>query len=265
MELTELSEKGWVTYPFDPELFEWAQQARQVAVACIADPALRAAWLQCEGTWFVGVDVLPNPPNGSISGVALKGQVIRDLSVMPPLHRGQVSVTYPGYPRPRDGESKAAFRYRLNRDAAHVDGVLAEGHQRKRYVREPHAFILGLPLTTSDPEASPLVVWEGSHIVMGAAFRQAFYADTVQDGKDVDVTEIYQAARRVCFEQCRRVALPSAPGEALLLHRHLLHGIAPWAETARADDEGRMMAYFRPELTTGLDGWLSQDLLPHLK
>jgi hypothetical protein len=30
------------------------------------------------------------------------------------------------------------------------------------------------------------------------------------------------------------------------MHRHTLHGIAPW--TARADAQGRAMAYFRPEV-----------------
>ena len=51
--------------------------------------------------------------------------------------------------------------------------------------------------------------------------------------------------------------LASSPGEAVLLHRHLLHGVAPWGETATAAPEGRMIAYLRPEFTT-LRDWLDR-------
>jgi len=39
-----------------------------------------------------------------------------------------------------------------------------------------------------------------------------------------------------------------APGEAYLVHRFALHGVAPWDEDAKAGPDGRMIAYFRPEL-----------------
>ena len=39
------------------------------------------------------------------------------------LHPAQLSVIYPGYPKPRVGESEAAGRYRVKRDAAHLDGL----------------------------------------------------------------------------------------------------------------------------------------------
>ena len=45
-------------------------------------------------------------------------------------------------------------------------------------------------------------------------------------------------------------------GEALLLHRHILHGVAPWTEGAEGPDAGRMTAYFRPEFPHIAD-WLS--------
>ncbi|MFC0160383.1 hypothetical protein ACFFKB_20800, partial [Mameliella alba] len=179
------------------------------------------------------------------------------LAPLPALHPAQLSITFPGYPRPRAGESEAGFRYRLNRDAAHVDGVLAEGAARRRHIREPHAWILGLPLTEADPGASPLVAWEGSHHVMRDALRAALAGKPPETWADVDVTEAYQAARRTCFETCRRVALPAAPGEALLLHRLTLHGIAPWAEGAQAPPEGRMVAYFRPQVMGGAEAWLA--------
>ena len=49
---------------------------------------------------------------------ALKQLKVKNIKWDP----AQVSVCYPGYPMPREEESKAAFKYRLKRDAAHVDG-----------------------------------------------------------------------------------------------------------------------------------------------
>ena len=57
------------------------------------------------------------------------------------------------------------------RDAAHLDGVLPVGSDKRRMVKEPHAWIVGLSLNAADAGAAPLVVWEGSHLVMGAALR----------------------------------------------------------------------------------------------
>lgn len=57
-----------------------------------------------------------------------------------------------------------------------------------------------------------------------------------------DLTEAYAAARRRVFATCLRVALPLAPGEAVLLDPRLLHGVAPWAEGAQAPPEGRVVA-----------------------
>ena len=89
------------------------------------------------------------------------------------LDKAQISVVYPGYPCAMEGESAAAFNYRQRRDAAHVDGLLPEGPERRRHLREPHGFVLGLPLTQSSETASPMVVWEGSHKIMREAFQKA--------------------------------------------------------------------------------------------
>lgn len=256
MGLSDLDIRGWTRLPASPQTLVWVRAARAVGLNVLADPAMRAKWLQCEGTWFVGVDALPTAPDGSISGVALAGPAIEALAPLPALHPAQLSVTFPGYPRPRAGESDAGFRYRLTRDAAHVDGIIADGPGGRRRIREPHAWILGLPLTTADPGASPLVVWEGSHEVMRAALREALEDYPPEDWGGVDVTEAYKAARRACFETCRRVTLPAAPGEALLLHRLTLHGVAPWQEGAKAPPAGRMIAYFRPLIDGGVRAWL---------
>ncbi|NOD62905.1 MULTISPECIES: hypothetical protein [unclassified Ruegeria] len=251
--------KGWVKFACDPSLAEWVSHALPAARASTSDPA-HAEWLDCEGTWFIGVDALPNDTQGRVGQSApLSGQAVSfirkhygDL----PLHKGQVSVIYPGYPRPRRGENEAATRYRRNRDAAHVDGLRPMGPDRRRRVDEPHAWILGIPLTEVSPDASPMVLWEGSHHILGAAFRDALNGTSNEALHEVDVTDIYQAARREVFETCPRIELPAKPGEAYLLHRHCLHGVAPWADAATAGPDGRMIAYFRPECAGGVAEWI---------
>ncbi|SLN67189.1 hypothetical protein ROA7450_03578 [Roseovarius albus] len=259
--VNQLLEKGWVKFGSDPSLNDWLAEAHSVAVQRVQDPEQQREWLQCEGTWFVGVDTLPNDTEGAVGPAGpLQGtayQAARDLYGDLPLHRGQVSVMYPGYPKPRDGEAESAFRYRTKRDAAHVDGLLAVGPERKRMLKEPHAYILGLPLTSCDPEASPLIVWEGSHHIMQAAFKEYLSQFPVETWQDADLTQIYQAARNKVFETCPRIELPANPGEATLLHRHILHGVAAWKEGAYAPEEGRMIAYFRPEFVGGAEEWLS--------
>lgn len=200
------------------------------------------------GTWFVGVDALPNGPDGAIDGVPLRGAW--DL---PPLlmHRAQVSIVYEGYPGRDPDESAAAHRFRRDRDAAHMDGLLPEGPDRRRHLREAHAYILGIPL--NDVPASPLVVWPGSHRIMGRAFVAAFDGVPPDRWGDMDVTDTYQAARAEVLATCTRTPVPLRPGGSVLLHRHLIHGVAPWE--GPATPEGRAVAYFRPEVAALAD-WL---------
>lgn len=256
MSLSTLEERGWQRFAAHPGTLAWAQAAHRAGLAVLNDPAMRAKWLQCEGTWFVGVDALPTAADGAIDGVPLAGPAVDALRPLPALHRAQLSVTFPGYPRPRAGESAAGFGYRLRRDAAHVDGLTPEGPERRRMVTETHGFILGLPLTQTQPGASPLVVWEGSHHILRAALQEALLPHPPEARSRIDVTEVYQAARRQVFAQCRRVCLPAGPGEAVLVHRLALHGIAPWEKGAKAPPEGRMIAYFRPMIPGGLSAWL---------
>lgn len=168
----------------------------------------------------------------------------------------QISVIYPGYPKPADGESEAAFRFRVRRDAAHVDGLIPRGEGRARHLCEHHRFILGIPLGPATVDTSPFVVWEGSHRVMRASFAAALGSRPAAEWDQVDLTQIYHAARRRVFESCRRVALWGQPGEAYLVHRLSLHGVAPWRE--RSDDyaRGRSVCYFRPPFDDPAS-WLS--------
>lgn len=258
--IADFNEKGWAVFPPEPQVLAWTAHAHQAACRALADPALDH-WYQCERTWFVGLDALANDARGRVGGSApLAGRAVDFLTQAcdgwPDLHLGQVSGVFPGYPRPRDGETDAGFRYRRDRDAAHVDGVMGVGTPKRRFVQEPHAFILGLPLNTFPADAAPLVVWEGSHLILRNALQAAF-ADHAPDSLSmIDVTGVYQAARREIFETCRRVVVHGPPGSAYVVHRLALHGVAPW-DAATADAQGRLIAYFRPPMPGGVAAWIA--------
>jgi len=256
--ITDWPDCGYIRFPWDSDTYRWSQAARRIGGAVAQEPDMIDRWLQCEGTWFVGVDALPSMPDGSISGVPLAGPALKRIGPRSDLHPAQLSITYPGYPRPRRGESEAAFRYRRNRDAAHMDGLLAEGTPKRRFLRERHDWILGLPLAEASPGASPLVVWQGSHEILQRAMRGALADRPEADWAQIDITDFYHAARAQVFSSCRRVALFSRPGEAVLLNPFLLHGVAPWQPLATASRQGRMVAYLRPESRQTGPVWIRQ-------
>ncbi|MFK7745831.1 MAG: hypothetical protein AB8B47_12300 [Roseobacter sp.] len=252
--------KGWAVFAPEPAVTQWAAHAKCDAKRALQDPGL-AHWYACKNTWFVGLDALSNDAQGRVAGSEpLSGAIVDFIASQcggwPALHAGQVSGVFPGYPRPREGETEAGFRYRLNRDAAHVDGVIGVGHPKRRFVKEPHAFILGIPLTQADADAAPLVVWEGSHLIMQDAFRRVFESHAGDPSK-LDVTRVYQDARKRAFETCERVEVHGLPGSAFVLHRMALHGVAPWKEGAKAAPEGRLIAYFRPPMPGGATAWVA--------
>jgi hypothetical protein len=255
------SSTGWLLFPRDIAIEHWIAHALPAARQVVQHPDHRQ-WLRCSGTWFAGVNALPNDNRGAINGgPALAGQcvdfIVQSVARFPfDWDRGQVSVCYPGYPKPMVGESATAYQYRVNKDAAHVDGIIAEGAERRRYIREHHAFILGIPLVEVSSGASPFVVWEGSHRIVQTALQKATRGRSVAAWRDADITDIYQVVRRQVFESCRRVEISARPGQSYLIHRHILHGTAPWQETAHCGPDGRMILYFRPQ-TTDLDAWLS--------
>jgi hypothetical protein len=240
---------GWQRLGPDPAIRAWADAActaARQALVTSPDP-----W-RCGGTWFVGLDALPNGPDGAIGGTPFPWQALP--LEREPLHRAQLSVMRPGYPQPSPEESPAAFAFRRDRDAAHLDGLLPIGPDRCRMVKEPHAWILGLPL--NDTRAAPLTVWDGSHEILRAALRKALDPHPPDTWGEIDLTAAYQAARREVFATCRRIELVARPGEVTLLHRLTLHGVAPWRPGDQAPPEGRMIAYFRPQLRT-VEAWLT--------
>ncbi|MEM8688536.1 MAG: hypothetical protein AAGF81_14480 [Pseudomonadota bacterium] len=253
-------ERGWCRFPHDPVVADWVHHSLDAARQTLNAPE-QSQWLRCGGTWFAGVNALPNDESGAVGGgPAISGAAIdfitQELSLSGfAWDRAQVSICYPGYPKPGAHETEAAARFRRNRDAAHVDGLLPEGPDRRRHVREHHGFLLGIPMAEVGAGASPLVVWEGSHELMRTAFGEVFQGLPPEAWGDVDVTAPYQAARRRAFETCERVEIPAQPGEAYLVHRLALHGVAPWADGATAGPDGRMICYFRPEMG-GPEDWL---------
>ena len=246
-----IEQDGFVQFGYDAQTAAWADAAYVETCAQLSDPAVKSAQMRHDNTWFVGVDTLPNDADGAINGTMLSGPWQAYVPRLA-LHRAQVSIVYAGYPRQDADESDANHRYRITRKAAHVDGLLPVGADRRRYPQELHAYILGLPL--NDVATAPTVVWRGSHKIMQAALARAV---GTKNPSDVDVTEIYQAARREVFESCEMVALNAKPGASFLLHRFALHGTDVWdADFGVAPSEGRMIAFFRPEVARA-DQWLS--------
>lgn len=253
--------QGWCRFRQDDSVKRWIEACLPHARAAVKDPD-NAQWLRCGGTWFAGVNALENGADSAVAdGPVLAGEALDFIHrVLKPgdfdWDRAQVSVCYRGYPQPMPDESEAAFRFRRDRDAAHVDGFLREGPQQRRHLREHHAFVLGIPMVECDVDASPLVVWEGSHELVRSAMQSRF-GDLAEDRwGDEDITEAYHAVRQQIFAQCDRVRITARPGEVYLLHRLALHGISPWLDGAQASDDGRMICYFRPVLG-GAGRWLN--------
>ena len=248
-----ISEDGYRSYPPHPETAVWAAEALRVAREVAADPQERARHLRHDGTWFVGVDALPTGAWGVLGDVPIGGAFGTDLSPVKTWVKGQLSIIYPGYPGRDPGESDGAHRYRLLRGAAHVDGLKAEGEGRRRFARELHAFILGVPLT--NVTQAPTLAWPGSHRIIGEALREAI-GDAPPT--EVDVTEAYVAARQQVLERICPVPLSPPPGGAFLLHRLLVHGTAPWEDDGAVAPDGRMVVFFRPEVARP-EQWLARD------
>lgn len=256
--MTWLTDGVEVFGPEPDRLGPWLDRVTPAAVAHVdsGDEPRRHG-----GTWLAGVDALPNDPAGAVSdGPPLACHALDAATAIHsplPLHPGQVSAVFPGYPGRDPGEGEAAHRYRLRRDAAHLDGLIAHGPGKRRRITEPHAWILGLPVTPMPRGAAPLVVWRGSHEVMRRRLRAVLAPHPPRAWPDLDVTEAYQDARREVFDTCERVEIRAEPGQSILVHRLALHGIAPWTAAPGAA-ACRIVVYFRPLLPGGVADWLDR-------
>ena len=253
--------RGWCKFARDPAMVRWIANALPHARETLHNPAQKE-WLRYQGTWFAGVNALPNDSHGRLpDGPALAGAVIEFIADELGFSeiawdRAQVSVCYPGYPKPMQGETEAQHNFRVRRDAAHVDGLLGKGEPKRRFLEETHAFILAIPMAQASPDVAPFVIWEGSQEIMREAFQSVLNGVPPEKWGEIDLTDIYVETRRTCFESCRRVEIHALPGEVYLAHRLSLHGVAPWADTATAGPDGRMICYFRPELANR-QAWLA--------
>jgi len=259
--LEKFRRDGWCRFDFDATLAQWIEEIRPAASACVSEPE-NARWLRCGDTWFVGVNALPNGPDGALAGgVPLRGHAVEfirnELGLdRLQLDRAQVSVVYSGYPRQMAAETDAAFRYRIERDAAHIDGLIRDGPRRRRYLRNFHQFILGIPTSKVAAGMAPFVVWEKSHKYVRQAFSDYFAEFPLQRWPQRDVTSFYRELRRQIFATCKRVELTvERPGEAYLVHRLALHGVAPWSSAAAVGPAERTIVYFRPEFDSARE-WL---------
>ena len=256
--------KGWAKSGQDTKLLAWVESVRMLCRNIHQKPETQHWWRHGK-TWFVGVNVLPNDSAGKVpGGVVMSVGVqrwLRQCLQFGHTHGfefepGQLSVIAPGYPQQDKSEPRAEHNFRRLKDAAHVDGLLPVGANRRRMPQEFHQFILGIPLENTASYAGPTVVWEGSHIIMQEALTKALDGIPFEQWPVTDVTEIYQRTRQQVLSSCKRVEIHVPKGEAYLIHRLAVHGTAPWQ--VRKEDEGqdRPVVFFRPECQNPKD-WLA--------
>ena len=98
--LKQFFDLGWCRLPYDAQLHQWINHALPYARQTLIDSD-NAQWHRCGGTWFAGVNVLPNSATGQIdSGPKLENQTTtlitqnickRDFG----WDKGQISVCFP--------------------------------------------------------------------------------------------------------------------------------------------------------------------------
>ncbi len=244
---------GWAVVEKDNLLLEWISEAKKVTKDRISSRNFDREQMRCGGTWFVGMNFLNNDYSGSLNKVTFDGKAVSSILdrygiFFEHWDKAQVSICYDGYPKPGKSETEASFLYRIKKFGAHVDGILPLGETRRRYAREYHNFIFGIPLVNFNKFAAPVVVWEGSHKIMRRFLSQKLLKNSSKFWKDQDITHLYHEARREVFLHCRKKIIVVPIGGSYILHRLSLHGIMPWGKNGHAEGSNRMIAYFRPLL-----------------
>ena len=127
---------GFAVFDSDRQVTAWARAAEQQARDIAADPAVKAANLRHGETWFVGVDALPNGPDGSIAGVPLTGPWHDHITAPASWHPAQLSIVYPGYPKQDVGESHSGAAAEPVKRCT-VDGLARQSPHHGRGISRP--------------------------------------------------------------------------------------------------------------------------------
>lgn len=247
---------GWVKFCSDKRLLNWLDSLQK---NCDIDSLYprhdyHHLW-RCDGTWFVGVDTIPNDHHGIVrQSLPLDGSIIdfikQHLWQRPQWHRGQLSVCFPEYPKKGDEDTLKSWQFRIKHHAAHCDGIHGIGkftndQKKSRFLKEHHRFILAIPLDNITQHNAPMMLWQESHRLIQKMLCDVFANMLTCEWQNYDITKIYQHCRRHILETITPIAMTANYGDAYLLHRHLLHGIKSW-DRANHEAKIRRIIYFRP-------------------
>lgn len=155
-------------------------------------------------------------------------------------------------PQPADGSSLHGQHNRVisdddatplkNTNKWHVDG-LGEGKLT------PFSILLGVALTKQKgPSSGNLIVFPGSHRIVGAALATIFHSGAAADGGDKGTNEAsWGRWKRPSLQHIKPVAVAMDPGDIVLCHQKLAHRAGP-----NGSSDIRLQAYYR--ITTHEDG-----------
>lgn len=248
----DLAQKGWHRLSASEELNAWSEVHLSAAQNCMGDKQHKQ-WWRYQNTWFAGVNALPNDDKGAVGDKPPLPQSLRQLladycqTSIQAMDQGQISALFPGYPQPDPQQSKAANHFRKHHFAAHLDGLVPHGPDRRRLLTEQHSFILGISLTDHPANAAPLMVWPGSHMILQKWLIDHLGSLPESDWCTFDLTQSYQQTRQQILADIQPQAIHLDQGDAYVFHRHMLHGMGSWPPKAVDHNaQGRILAYFRP-------------------
>ena len=267
---------GWCFLDSDIENYQWIEATKVNILNKFEQKEFNISDFRSGSTWFAGVNFLDNGSEGDINGASFSSELWSEIygkfgHGIKYWDTAQVSIFWKGYPKKDQSETEKAFKYRLKKYSAHVDGLIPIGSKKRRFAKEFHAFILGIPIMNNRIDSAPLVVWEGSHIIFRNLFRKLYTGLSKKKVSKLDVTEIYQKYRRKVFSTCTFRKVVSQKNQPYILDRHLLHGVIPWNETVNISPMsyqndvfrlnpmfGRIVVYFRPSYKNSID-WVTQN------
>ncbi len=269
-----LCENGWCFLNTDNDHYDWINEAKKQIKFKFSQNLIKDKDFRSGSTWFVGTNFLDNNSQGKIGNRQLSKKIIDNISnyfgtKIQYWDKGQVSICWPGYPKKDTLESEKSFNFRIKRFASHIDGIIPLGLQKRRFAKEYHAFILGLPIMNNFKNNASLVVWEGSHKIFRNFFRNIYDGVSSNKISDTDITELYNECRNKVFTKCNVKKIVPNFKQPYLLDRHLLHGIDQWKDPNSGSyaiknkhlvnnlSNGRIVVYFRPVFSDPYD-WIYQ-------